>query len=118
MSLSVMVAACYDFDSARKKALIKTELGQHRVFEQPQIHVEENPRALLIGLVWMVCLYCRAAILRLAAWNNADPADVIPDALAKGIGLYGFCQPAAGNGTIPLEKILPQPLSSSRTNLT
>jgi hypothetical protein len=47
----------------------------------------------------------------LAAWNNADPAVVIPDAVAKGIGLYGFCQPSGKNGTIPLDKILKEPLT-------
>ena len=43
----------------------------------------------------------------LAAWNNADPAVVIPEAIEHGLGLYGFCQPAAANGTIPLDKIFP-----------
>ena len=47
----------------------------------------------------------------LAAWNNADPKVVIPDAMANGIGLYGFCQPSAKNGTIPLDKILTEPLT-------
>jgi len=47
----------------------------------------------------------------LAAWNNADPSFVIPEAIEHGIGLYGFCQPGAKNGTIPLEKILTEPLT-------
>jgi len=41
----------------------------------------------------------------LAAWNNADPSVVIPEALEHGIGLYGFCAPGAPNGTIPLDRI-------------
>jgi len=47
----------------------------------------------------------------LAAWNNADPAVVIPDAMEKGIGLYGFCKPGKGDGTISLDRILPKQLS-------
>lgn len=47
----------------------------------------------------------------LAAWNNADPAVVIPEAQANGIGLYGFCAPGARNGTIPLDRIFNQQLS-------
>ena len=47
----------------------------------------------------------------LAAWNNADPSVVIPEAMEQGIGLYGFCAPGASNGTIPLDRIFPHQLS-------
>jgi hypothetical protein len=47
----------------------------------------------------------------LAAWNNADPNAVIPDAVANGIGLYGFCKPSEKDGTIPLDKILTESLT-------
>jgi hypothetical protein len=47
----------------------------------------------------------------LAAWNNADPSVVIPEAMEHGIGLYGFCAPGASNGTIPLDRIFPHQLS-------
>jgi len=50
----------------------------------------------------------------LAAWNNADPSVVIAEAIEHGIGLYGFCQPSNKNGTIPLDKILTEPLTMSQ----
>ncbi len=47
----------------------------------------------------------------LAAWNNADPSVVIPEAVEHGIGLYGFCAPGAANGTIPLDRIFPHQIT-------
>lgn len=47
----------------------------------------------------------------LAAWNNADPNAVIPEAVSNGIGIYGFCRPSEKDGTIRLDKILTEPLT-------
>ena len=47
----------------------------------------------------------------LANWNKASPSKVIPEAKANGIGLYGYCRPRNKIGTIPLEKILSEPLT-------
>lgn len=47
----------------------------------------------------------------IAAWNNADPALVIPEAREHGIGLYGFCAPGARDGTIPLDRIFPHQIT-------
>ena len=52
----------------------------------------------------------------LAEWNNADPGHVIPDALAKGIGLYGFCAPSKKDGTIPFDRFFPRQISELRSD--
>jgi hypothetical protein len=84
-----------DSDMFREVDWLMAETGDNKHLEDIRNVVGKHTRLL-------TCL---------AAWNNADPAVVIPDAQAKGIGLYGFCMPAAPNGTIPLEKILPQQIS-------
>lgn len=82
-------------DMFREVDWLMAETGDHKALEKIRGTVGKHTRLL-------TCL---------AAWNNADPAVVIPDALENGIGLYGFCAPAAKDGTIPLDKILPLPLS-------
>ena len=47
----------------------------------------------------------------LARWNNKDATQVVPEALAAGVGLYGFAAPRKGNGLIPLENILGRPVA-------
>ncbi len=47
----------------------------------------------------------------LARWNNQDATKVVPEALAAGVGLYGFTAPRNNGGTVPLDKILATPVS-------
>lgn len=47
----------------------------------------------------------------LARWNNQDASKVVPEALATGVGLYGFTVPRNGGGLVPLDKILSTPVS-------
>lgn len=47
----------------------------------------------------------------LARWNNQDATKVVPEALAAGVGLYGFTAPRNNGGTVPLDKILSTPVS-------
>ena len=47
----------------------------------------------------------------LARWNGKDATQVVPEALAAGIGLYGFTVPRTGGGIVPLEEILSRPVS-------
>ncbi len=47
----------------------------------------------------------------LALWNGQDATVAVPEALAEGVGLYGFAKPTGRNGTISLDKILPMQLS-------
>ena len=47
----------------------------------------------------------------LARWNGQDATKVVPEALAAGVGLYGFTAPRNGGGLVPLEKILSRPLA-------
>ncbi len=42
----------------------------------------------------------------LANWNGQDAAIVIPDAVKKGIGLYGFTKPVAGSIMPPVNYYL------------
>ena len=40
----------------------------------------------------------------LAAWNNQDPLEIVPDAVKAGVGLYGFCKPPSPvSSLIPLD---------------
>ncbi len=41
----------------------------------------------------------------LADWNGSDPSRTVPEAIAHGIGLYGFTTPASKSGLVPLEPI-------------
>lgn len=84
-----------DSDMFREVDWLMAETGNNKHLEEIRNAVGEHTRLI-------TCL---------AAWNNADPKLVIPDAIANGIGLYGFCQPSAKNGTIPLDKILTGPLT-------
>lgn len=84
-----------DSDMFREVDWLMAETGDNKHLEDIRNVVGKHTRLL-------TCL---------AAWNNADPAVVIPDAQAKGIGLYGFCMPGKGDGTIPLDKIFPSQLS-------
>lgn len=47
----------------------------------------------------------------LAAWNGQDAAKVVPEALAAGVGLYGFTMPKTGGGLVPLEPIFQKQFS-------
>ncbi len=47
----------------------------------------------------------------MALWNGQDATKAVPEALAAGIGLYGFAKPTGDDGTINLEKILPKQVS-------
>lgn len=47
----------------------------------------------------------------LARWNNQDATKVVPEALAAGVGLYGFAAPRNNGGTIGLEKFMEKPVN-------
>ena len=47
----------------------------------------------------------------LARWNGQDATKVVPEALAEGIGLYGFTVPRDNGGLVPLAGILSRPVS-------
>ncbi len=47
----------------------------------------------------------------LARWNNQDASKVVPEALAAGVGLYGFTTPHTIDGLVKLEKILTRPVA-------
>jgi len=42
----------------------------------------------------------------MALWNGQDASTAVPEALAAGVGLYGFTAPKTGDGLIPLDSIL------------
>jgi hypothetical protein len=42
----------------------------------------------------------------LASWNGQNPAEVVPDAMLQGVGLYGFTKPAAGSMMPPVDYYL------------
>ena len=46
----------------------------------------------------------------LARWNRRDATKVVPEALAAGVGLYGFTKPTKMSGLVPLEGILARPV--------
>jgi hypothetical protein len=37
----------------------------------------------------------------LANWNGQNPLETVPDALSRGVGLYGFTKPAPGSSMMP-----------------
>lgn len=41
----------------------------------------------------------------LAVWNGMDASTTVPEAIAEGVGLYGFTTPRNGGGLVPLEPI-------------
>jgi hypothetical protein len=41
----------------------------------------------------------------MARWNGADATQAVPEALAAGVGLYGFTTPRGGDGRVPLDSI-------------
>jgi hypothetical protein len=84
-----------DSDMFREVDWLMAETGSNRQLEAIRKTVGEHTRLI-------TCL---------AAWNNADPNVVIPEAVTNGIGLYGFCRPSEKNGTISLDKILNEPLT-------
>lgn len=47
----------------------------------------------------------------LARWNGKDATKVVPEALAAGVGLYGFTAPRNNSGLVPLEGILSRSVS-------
>ena len=48
----------------------------------------------------------------LALWNQQNPAEIVPQAIEKGIGLYGFTKPQKGSLLPPVSYYLEQPLDS------
>ncbi|MDR0757416.1 MAG: hypothetical protein LBF85_06190 [Tannerella sp.] len=42
----------------------------------------------------------------LANWNGQNPLETVPDALARGIGIYGFTKPVAGSAMPPVDTYL------------
>jgi hypothetical protein len=42
----------------------------------------------------------------LANWNGQNPAEIVPDAIARGVGLYGFTKPVAGSAMPPVDDYL------------
>lgn len=48
----------------------------------------------------------------LALWNGQDALKVVPEAIKRGIGLYGFTRPTDNSGLIPLEPILSKPVNT------
>ena len=50
----------------------------------------------------------------LAKWNGQDPGKIVPEALEKGIGLYGFTKPDKGAMLSPVSYYLARPLESYR----
>jgi hypothetical protein len=47
----------------------------------------------------------------LARWNGQDATKIVPEALAAGVGLYGFTAPRNNGGLVPLDKILSRPVA-------
>lgn len=47
----------------------------------------------------------------LARWNKQDATKVVPEALAAGVGLYGFTVPRTGGGIVPLDQFMTKPVS-------
>ncbi len=47
----------------------------------------------------------------LADWNGQDAMQLVPEALAAGVGLYGFTAPRTNDGLVPLDKILSRPVA-------
>jgi hypothetical protein len=41
----------------------------------------------------------------MARWNGQDAAKAVPEAIAAGVGLYGFTYPRTHDGLVPLDKI-------------
>jgi hypothetical protein len=41
----------------------------------------------------------------MARWNRQDATEAVPEALAGGVGLYGFTTPRGGDGLVPLDRI-------------
>lgn len=52
-----------------------------------------------------------------ADWNGQDASKVVPEALAAGVGLYGFAKPDGNHGLVNLDKILPKQLSELSGNI-
>ncbi|NQT86255.1 hypothetical protein HQ560_05780 [bacterium] len=47
----------------------------------------------------------------MARWNGQDATEAVPEALAAGVGLYGFTTPRGGDGLVPLDKIFTRQVS-------
>lgn len=47
----------------------------------------------------------------LARWSNQDATKIVPEALAAGVGLYGFTTPHTSDGLVRLKKLLARPVS-------
>ena len=48
----------------------------------------------------------------LAVWNGVDASTVVPEAIAEGVGLYGFTTPRDNDGTVDLEKFMDRQVST------
>ena len=89
-----------DSDMFREVDWLMAETGKNRHLEDIRNAVGKHTRLI-------TCL---------ADWNGADPGAVIPDARAKGIGLYGFCAPAKKYGTIPFEGFISRQVSELQSD--
>jgi hypothetical protein len=89
-----------DSDMFREVDWLMAETGNNKHLEEIRNAVGKHTRLI-------TCL---------ADWNNADPGAVIPDAQAKGIGLYGFCAPASKDGTIPLKGFITRQVTELRSD--
>ena len=47
----------------------------------------------------------------MARWNGQDATEAVPEALAAGVGLYGFTTPRGGDGRVPLDRIFSRQVS-------
>ncbi|MDR1594500.1 MAG: hypothetical protein LBS43_08475 [Prevotellaceae bacterium] len=50
----------------------------------------------------------------LANWNGQNPLETVPDAVARGIGIYGFTKPVAGSAMPPVDTYLSARLDTLR----
>lgn len=84
-----------DSDMYREADWIMGEAGRLSEIERVKPMVGESTRLI-------TCM---------ARWNGQDATQAVPEAIAAGIGLYGFARPAGAHGTIRLGRILPRQLS-------
>lgn len=48
----------------------------------------------------------------LARWNGQNPLEAVPDALSRGVGLYGFTKPVSGSIMPPVDYYLSTPVDT------
>lgn len=82
-------------DMLKEADWLMNEAGDMRGIEKARAMIGEHTRLI-------TCM---------AAWNGQDAAERVPEALAAGVGLYGFTMPAKGDGRVPLESIFSAQIS-------